>query len=124
LRPLVKFWRLKGLRIVLFLDDGWGINKSFEHALCGAKFVISTLLTAGFLINKEKSVFIPVQRFEWLGFIWDLQHGTLKIPDRRIENVLSCIMTIKSSFPSVTVRKLAQLPGKIVSMMPVLGNVA
>jgi hypothetical protein len=124
LRPLVKFWRLKGLRIVLFLDDGWGINKSFEHALCDANFVSSTLLKAGFLINKEKSVFVPVQRLEWLGFIWDLQHGTLKIPDRRIENTLSCIRTMKSSFPRVTARKLAQLSGKIVSMMPVLGNVA
>ena len=31
LRPLVKHWRKCGIRIVLYLDDGWGTNGDFDY---------------------------------------------------------------------------------------------
>jgi hypothetical protein len=30
LRPMVKYWRSQGHRIILYLDDGWGIESNFN----------------------------------------------------------------------------------------------
>jgi hypothetical protein len=35
------------------------------------------LVSAGFIVNDEKSVWEPIQRLEWLGFIWDLRQGSI-----------------------------------------------
>lgn len=123
MRPLIKFWRSNGLKIVIFLDDGWGVNADFKRTNADAQFVFDTLQKAGFIINTEKSIFIPTQCLEWVGFIWDLSTGCLKIPERRIKNTLSCIELVKNSKFSVSARILARLSGKIISMTPVLGNV-
>jgi hypothetical protein len=87
LRPLVKYWRNAGIRIVVYLDDGWGINKDFASASEDALFVKLTLQKAGF-INFDKSIFVHVQIIEWLGYVWDLQTGFLRIPERRLQNTL------------------------------------
>lgn len=123
LRPLFTFWRSQGLRIVVFLDDGWGINKDFQSSLRDAEFVKQTLVKAGFVINLQKSIFLPVQILEWLGYLWDLKEGYFKIPERRILNTSVCLQNLLNSLPVLSARKLAQLAGKIISMAPVLGNI-
>ena len=37
-----------------------------------SKSIRKDLVSAGFIVNDEKSVWDPIQRLEWLGFIWDL----------------------------------------------------
>jgi len=59
------------MKIVMFLDDGWGTNKTFENATSDSPFVHDSLLKAGFVINQEKSQWLPVQRIEWIGILWD-----------------------------------------------------
>ena len=39
LRPLVKYWRSKGFRMIVYLDDGWGFAESFEFC----KFVSNSV---------------------------------------------------------------------------------
>jgi hypothetical protein len=36
-------------------------------------FVEQSLVDAGFLINEEKLIFVPTQKLEWLGILWDSQ---------------------------------------------------
>lgn len=38
LRPLVKYWRSNGLKVIVFLDDGWGLNDSYEKNIVRCKF--------------------------------------------------------------------------------------
>ena len=66
LRPLVRYIRENGSRLVIFLDDGWGVNSNYELTLKDATFVKSVLLDAGFLINEKKSILKPTQVLEWL----------------------------------------------------------
>ncbi|XP_052270084.1 uncharacterized protein LOC127871322 [Dreissena polymorpha] len=123
LRPLIKYWRLNGLRVVIFLDDGWCVNATYEKTLNDGKFILETLQRAGFVLNMEKSIFIPVQCLEWVGFVWDLKCGVIRIPERRIQNTLECLNKVQSSLDYITARNLTCLAGKIISMSPVLGNV-
>ena len=61
MRQLVKFWRSRGLMIVLFLDDGMGRCLSEEEAVIVSGIVLHDLKDSGFTINDEKSRWKPNQ---------------------------------------------------------------
>ena len=88
LRPLVKFWRFNGVKIVVFLDDGCGKGNSLQIAKRHSLFVQSSLSNAGFVANSSKSLWDPSQSLVWLGLNWDLVSGSISISDRRISNLI------------------------------------
>lgn len=124
LREMVKYWRLNGIKIVMFLDDGWGSNKTFEQTEADSYFVKNSLEMAGFLINKEKSIWFPVQELEWIGIFWNSEKFCISIPQRRINDFNITLKLLLGSLPYVSARHLAKFTGKVISMMPVIGNIA
>ena len=59
LRPIVKFWRQQGIKIVLHLDDGFVFaSTKYEYLTVSENFQIS-LSKIGLLMNFEKSIFYP-----------------------------------------------------------------
>ncbi|XP_052797745.1 uncharacterized protein LOC128229889 isoform X1 [Mya arenaria] len=124
LREMVKFWRFNGIKIVMFLDDGWGTNKSCDLATRDAIFVKDSLNRAGLIINDEKSVWLPVQNLEWIGLLWNSIDYSISIPARRIEDFKMLLLEFLNSLHIVSARSLAKCTGKVISMMPVIGNIA
>ena len=62
LRPLTRFWRAKGLRILIYLDDGICAVTGCQAAQEASQLVQTTLQQAGFVAHPTKSVWQPVQR--------------------------------------------------------------
>lgn len=60
---MVKYWRQKGVNIVLYLDNGLGMTEGYSKCQNMSDFVQCSLEQAGFLINEQKSNFDPVQCF-------------------------------------------------------------
>ena len=123
LKPLVKRWRLQGICIAIFLDDGWGIVQDKQDCHATARAVRNDLSSAGFIANDEKSVWEPTQVLDWLGLTWNSILGTLKIVDRRITKILKTIDHIINSNFKVSARSLASFTGQIISTGPVVGNI-
>ena len=69
LRPVVKFWRGKGVKIVVYLDDGVGSVKGRAGAEAASSLVKCTLAQAGFVAHPEKCHWEPSQSVKWLGFM-------------------------------------------------------
>jgi hypothetical protein len=119
LRPMVKYWQPQGHRIILYLDDGWGIESNFNICKAFADRVRQELESAGFFINKEKSVWEPSRRLTWLGFIWDLNTFSLE----KITRFKNDIILAMSELSVLTARRLAKITGKIISLIPSYGNI-
>ena len=122
LRPIVKYWRECNINIVLYLDDGLAFADTKTKCRDVAKSIQNVLSRAGFMVNEEKSCFIPTQVIEWLGVIWDSREFSLSIPEIRIDDTLSSIVRVISLCPKITTRELARVVGKVNSMSPVIGN--
>ena len=118
MRPLVKHWRSQALRIVVYLDDGLGVCGTKDTCLQQSLLVHSDLFSSGFVPNKDKCMWIPVQLIRWLGFHW----GLLSIPEDKISVLLASIREVSSS-RVVTARMLAQVTGRIISCMSVFGRI-
>ena len=82
-RPLVKLWRLHGIKIVLYLDHGFSTANSHKQCFENFAFVNSSLLKAGFLPDEEKNVWNPTQICEWLGIIFNTIDMTLSLPQEK-----------------------------------------
>lgn len=122
MREIVKYIRLQGIKLVMFLDDGWGTNKNFAQTLADSNFVQTCLSKAGFVLNQDKSIWTPVQTLEWIGLFWNSIDFSISIPDRRIVDTSNTIQSIFENLPFVSARRLAQCSGKIISMSAVFGN--
>ena len=74
-KVLIKHWRSSGIRIFGFVDDVFGGGRSFNEAQEISVLVRQDLANSGFLENTEKSVWVPCQRGQHLGYTVDPQKG-------------------------------------------------
>ena len=123
LRPLVRYWRGQGIRIVVYLDDGLGAATGKTEAANISKIVQSTLEQAGFVLNREKSVWQPTQRLQWLGFVIDMTLGQIEVPQAKISGLLD-LLGKTAHATHVSARQLASIVGKIISMGLAVGPVS
>ena len=78
---------------------------------------------AGFIVNQEKSSWIPQQRVKWLGFHLDSLNNIFDVPQEKIVRLLSTIKNVEIFQDNCTARNLAKCVGKITSLFHALGTV-
>ena len=62
------------------------------------------LENAGFVINIEKSSWVPSQTIEWLGFHIDLAEGRFSVPSGKMEALKTIVNEVRKT-PQVPARK-------------------
>ena len=86
--------RTRGISLIIYLDDLLIATGTYIDCLNHTKQVISLLESLGFRINYEKSIIIPTQKLEFLGFIID-STSVSRPPSR--ENPVNKIVSLKAS---------------------------
>ena len=79
--------------------------------------------SSGFVANEEKSVWMPSQYVELLGFTVDLKAGTFHVPPRRADALKQLLDVIIAKDFRLSVRTLSRLTGSLVSMSLAMGPV-
>ena len=70
-----------------------------------------------FVIHPEKSVLVPSQQMEFLGFLLNSVNMTIRLPPTKAERVqLACQSLLHKS--KMSIREVAQVIGLIVSSFP------
>ncbi|XP_033729279.1 uncharacterized protein LOC117318361 [Pecten maximus] len=125
-RPLIGKWRGEGYQILMYLDDGLGVNLDKELCRIQSEQVKSDLLQSGFVPKAEKSLWSPTQSLVFLGVDVNAEEGRMSIPEQRILRAQSCIddvIRLTERGCSVHVKKLAKCIGHVISMSIVFGSV-
>ena len=122
MRPLVKYWRGRGLRTVLCLDDGIVAVRGKESADHESYQVRQDLAKAGLTANEAKSQWTPVKNLIWLGFEIEIEGGVLSVPEQKLENLVSQLRD-ESEVKVVPATAVASIIGKVLSMGLALGPV-
>ena len=81
MRPLVKLWRSKGLKAVMYLDNGICAVKGKIEAKKASAWVRDALECAGLVVHEGKSVWLSTV---WLGFDADLEQGGVLVPEAKL----------------------------------------
>ena len=122
MRPLVRYWRSKALSIVVYLDDGISAAQSFSKCEEHSLLVRSDLFKSGFVPNKCKCQWVPVQVICWLGIVWDFKNNRMFIPPEKVSRIFCDLSEVMSS-RSVPARKLARVTRRIVANFLIMGDV-
>ena len=122
LRCMVKHWREKSIRIIMYLDDGIGIEEDHDTALKHSVMVKQDLEDAGLIENVEKSNWEPQNCLTWLGVSINSEESILFIPENKVDKINNLLDNIINN-NRTTARRLASLAGKINSTNIVLGSV-
>ncbi len=125
LRPVVKFFRAQGQKLVVYVDDGILIGANYQQTKRLCDSVVETLGKTGFVLNRAKSCLEPQQSAKWLGFKIDLEKGSITMPSERIAAVCEIISNMLSA-PRLAfqVRKIAAVVGKLISFSIAIGPIA
>ena len=123
LRTIIKHLHSQGLRAIIYLDDSVVAVQGKDAADAASRRVRNDLNKAGLVENTEKSVWVPVQRLAWLGFIIDLEKGKVEVPKEKLETLhLQLQQAILSK--CLPARSVASVTGKTISMLIALGPVS
>ena len=115
LRPLVKYWRRKGLRALLYLDDGIIAVAREEAAKLASQQVREDLAKAGLVEHSAKCTWEPTLKLKWVGFDLDLGVGQISVPEDKLCS-LKTQLQVPSNSTRIKAKSLAIITGKIISM--------
>ena len=117
MKPIFERLRKNGLSSIFYLDDSWLLGSSFEDCKRNVDETANILTNAGFIINKKKSVMIPSQKIEFLGFWLNSCDMTVSLPHDKIVNISELCEKILTDCP-IKIRFLARFIGVLVSCLP------
>ena len=115
LRELLTLWRKQNIQAACFLDDGLQINVNFKIARQHALIIKGSLIAAGWVPHREKSIWIPVQVITWLGFVLDLVNCKIFCTETRLQNAMAIIDYLLNQ-SRASIKLIAKLRGMLASM--------
>ena len=122
-KVLVRYWRKKGIKCMMFFDDGSAGAETRVEADEVAQIVRQSLNKAGWKINEEKSCLVPSQKPTILGFVLDLVEGRVFVSERRVKRLREQLSYLFSKHRP-NAKECARLTGLIISMYFAVGPVA
>ena len=88
LKPVIAFLRRLGIRIVIYLDDMILLNQCSQMLMKDLTSLRWLLENLGFLINWKKSVIVPLQEIQFLGFLINSVEMLIMLPSEKITRIV------------------------------------
>ena len=117
LKPALSTLHKKGHIVTAYLDDIYIQGDTLQACY---RAVLDTMLLftdLGFIIHPRKSTFVPSRDLKILGFILNSELMTVRPPQDKIESLIHLCNSVLAK-PSNTIRTIARLLGKFISLCP------
>ena len=114
LKPVLSVLRQRGIRLIAYLDDFLIMAESKQLALQHAATTLNILEGLGFVINYQKSLLIPSQQIEFLGYMVNSVSMSLSLPKDKLKKVQNHCQKLLDN-PVTTVRELSKVLGLLSS---------
>ena len=119
LKPSFSILRSYGYLSVVFVDLSYLQGHTFSTCEDSVNSTVDLLQFLGFTIHPEKSVLVPTQETEFLGFVWNSVEVKIKLTDCKSGQIISKIKNLLYEGKQ-TIRDLASVIGSLVATFPVL----
>lgn len=97
-----------------YIDDSLLISESYAECTTNIQDTVELLDNLGLTIHPDKSVFIPVQEIQYLGFILNSVDMSLRLTvEKAIKIKEVCALILSKSI--VSIREISELIGKMVA---------
>ena len=119
LKPVFASLRTKfGHTCLGYIDDSLYVEDTQEDCLWATLHAVQLFSQLGFQIHPEKSVFIPTQCIEFLGFLLDSSTMTVRLTSTKNHKLVQMCQKFLQPNKNFTIRQVASLIGSLVSSFP------
>ena len=117
MKPVFSTLRKQGHANVSYIDDSLLISKSEAECVENIKETVLLLDKLGFTVHPEKSVLYPTKLIQFLGFWINSAEMVVSLTCEKAEAIETlCKQIVEEN--TITIRKFAQLIGKLVASEP------
>lgn len=114
LKPVAKLLRTMGYLSTFYLDDLFLVGQSYADCLQNLNDTKRLLQSLGFIINLEKSTFVPKTSCKFLGNIIDSKYLEVRLPEEKKERIKKEIIKFKK-LKRCKIREFARFLGLLTS---------
>ena len=115
--PLAYLREKEGVTISGYIDDSILLGDSPEEVMVAGQKAADLLQDLGYMISEEKSVVVPTQKIEYLGFNIDSRRMVVEMTELKVGKIRKLILEVWKQ-QRCTVRKIAQVLGKLNATRP------
>ena len=114
LKPMIAYLRNLGFVSCNYIDDALLIGSNYDECLINVQTRTELCESLGFVLNRKKSVLVPCQQIEFLGFIIDSTSMTISLPKKKEDLIFSSChnLCLKSE---CKIRELARVIGILLA---------
>ena len=116
-RALRDYLLIKGVRMIIYLDDILVLAQTRSQCLKDAQFVVDTIARLGFFIKRKKCILSPSKHFYFLGYFWDTMEMVCLLPPEKLQNIQNLCRECLTK-RNVPVKLLQRLAGCIMAARP------
>ena len=117
LKPIYAHLHSVGHVSMEHIDDSFLVGYTRSACEQNIQDTVKCFDSLGFVIHPEKSVLIPTQELEFLGFLLNSISMTIQLPPSKAAHVKSACENLLLK-TKVTIRELAHVIGLLVSSLP------
>ena len=119
LKPVFSYLRSQfGHTCLGYIDDSFYLEDSYTECEEATLRAIQLFVSLGFKIHPEKSVIIPTQVLEFLGFILNSILMLVTLTNKKAVKILQLCQTFSLPNKRFTIREVASFLGTLVSSFP------
>ena len=117
LKPMFSTLRKLGHTNVAYIDDSLLQSDTFEGCKLNIRDTLDLADSLGLTVHPEKSIIIPTQCIEFVGFMLDSRDMTIRLATRKILDIKKRAGEMLKE-TSISIRDFAKLIGKMVAAEP------
>lgn len=119
MKPVMALLRKEGFLSVIYLDDILIFGHSKQDCETNLRKTLELLEHLGFMINFEKSCFLPNQICKYLGFLYNSENMSISLPYEKRLKILKLLKKF-STTKRCTIRDFSKFIGTLVSSAPAI----
>ena len=117
MKSVYAMFRERGIMIQGYIDDSLHVCYDTDNMTSEIDFVVKTFDDLGLTIHPQKSVFVPTQKVEYLGFVLNSQNMTVAITQKKKQKIAEMAHKLLQK-TQVSLREFASFIGNLVATTP------
>lgn len=117
MKPVFATLRKMGHSNVAYIDDSLLQSDTLQLCLLNVKDTMSLIDSLGLTTHPEKSIIVPTQCIEFLGFLLNSVNMTVRLAPRKVTKLKELVYKIKRA-KTISIREFAKLIGIMVAAEP------
>jgi len=94
LKPMLAELRYQGIRLIMYLDDMLVMAQSREELEKQLQQITALLELLEFLVNREKSQFVPTREIQYLGFLIDSRRMKIRLTEEKVTQMMAMCLRV------------------------------